>query len=112
MTKFISCRISGRRTGSHFAWKCSLSRNPMRALTGAALGTFLGVFLWYGGHRGNDTGGIIPWSPGIDASAREIAGSHCGSYGKYAVITSVRPWYGDTIGFVCRRPVRWGPALQ
>jgi hypothetical protein len=85
-----------------------LSRNHIRALTGAALG----VFLWYGDHRGNDTGGIIPWSPGINGGARQIAAGHCGSYGKYAVITSVRPWYGDYIGFVCRRPGRWGPALQ
>jgi hypothetical protein len=89
----------------------SLNRNPIRALTGAALG----FAIWYGGYggvRGNDTGGIIPWSPGIDHSARQMAAGHCGSYGKYALITSVHPWYGDYIGFVCRRPVRWGPVLQ
>ncbi|MES1155651.1 MAG: hypothetical protein ABUL48_04395 [Pseudorhodoplanes sp.] len=85
-----------------------LNRPHIRALTGAVLG----VALWFGGARGNDTSGIIPWSPGIDHSARQIAAGHCGTYGKYAVITSVRPWYGDYIGFVCRRPVRWGPALQ
>lgn len=85
-------------------------RHPFGALTGAVLG----ISIWYGGYgvRGNDTGGIIPWSPGIDHSARQMAAGHCGSYGKYALITSVRPWYGDYIGFVCRRPVRWGPALQ
>ena len=96
----------------------SLNRHSIRALTGAALG----IAIWYGGVgggyggfggvQGNDTGGIIPWSPGIDHSARQMAAGHCGSYGKYALITSVRPWYGDYIGFVCRRPVRWGPALQ
>lgn len=75
----------------------------------AALGITLGVFLWYGGVRGNDTGGIIPWSPGVDDTARYIAANHCGSYGRYAVITSIRPWYGDYIGFVCRMPGRWGP---
>ena len=88
----------------------SLNRHSIRALTGAVLG----ISIWVGcyGVRGNDTGGIIPWSPGIDHSARVMAAGHCGSYGKYALITSVRPWYGDYIGFVCRRPVRWGPALQ
>lgn len=86
----------------------TLHRNHTRALAGAALG----IALWYGGAHGNDTGGIISWSPGIDSAARQIAAGHCGSYGKYAVITSVRPWYGDYIGFACRRPVRWGPALQ
>ena len=90
-----------------------LHRNPARALTGAVLG----IAVWYGGYgyggvRGNDTGGIIPWSPGIDQAARQMAAGHCGHYGKYALITSVRPWYGDYIGFVCRRPVRWGPVLK
>ena len=87
---------------------CQISRTAIRALTGAVLG----IGIWFGGARGNDTGGIIPSGPGIDASARQIAAGHCGFYGKYAVITSVRPWDGDYIGFVCRRPVRWGPALQ
>jgi hypothetical protein len=86
----------------------SLNRTSIRAL----LPALLGIAVWYGGVRGNDTGGIIPWSPGIDNVARASAASHCGAYRKYAVITSVRPWYGDYIGFVCRRPVRWGPALQ
>jgi hypothetical protein len=33
-------------------------------------------------------------------------------YGKYAQITSVHPWPGDYIGFVCKRPGRWGPAYN
>jgi hypothetical protein len=33
-------------------------------------------------------------------------------YNKYAVITSVHPWPGDYIGFVCRRAGRWGPAYN
>jgi hypothetical protein len=86
----------------------SLNRTSIRALIPA----MLGVAIWYSGVRGNDTGGIIPWSPGIDHAARQMAAGHCGAYRKYALITSVRPWYGDYIGFVCRRPVRWGPALQ
>jgi hypothetical protein len=80
----------------------------------AATGALLGVFLWFGsgGIRGNDTGGIIPWSPGIEDYALALVSDHCGRHGKYGVITSVRPWPGDYIGFVCRRPGRWGPAFN
>lgn len=79
----------------------------------AATGALLGVFLWFGsGIRGNDTGGIIPWSPGIEDYALTIVSDHCGRYGKYGIVTSVRPWPGDYIGFVCRRPGRWGPAFN
>jgi hypothetical protein len=67
-------------------------------------------FLW--GVKGNDTGGIIPWSPGIEETALNTASDHCARYGKYAVITSVHPWPGDYIGFVCRRPDRWGPVSR
>jgi hypothetical protein len=51
---------------------------------------------------GNDTGGIIPWSPYTQRFARAIAGGHCAQYFKYARITSVHRRYGDYIGFVCR----------
>lgn len=77
----------------------------------AVMGLTLGLFLWFG-VRGNSAGGIIPWQPGIDQTAREIAGGHCAAYGRYAVITSIRPWPGDYIGFVCRAPGRWGPMPQ
>ena len=82
-------------------------RNHMRALAG----TLLGVLAFHGdGVKGNDTGGIIPWSPGIEhEAALALAGEHCNRYNKYAVITSVHPWPGDYIGFVCRLPGRWGP---
>jgi len=86
-----------------------LNRNAARALTL----TVFGVFFWFGGGvRGNDTGGIIPWRPGAEEYALQIAGGHCMRYNKYAVITSVHPWPGDYIGFVCRLPGRWGPALN
>jgi hypothetical protein len=51
---------------------------------------------------GNDTGGIIPYSPANRALARDIAAEHCGWYGKYARITSVYPQYGQYIAFSCR----------
>ena len=84
-----------------------LNRPHIRALAVSCLG----LFLWFGGGvRGNDTGGIIPWQPGADEYALHLAGAHCMRYNKYAVITSVKPWPGDYIGFVCRAPGRWGPA--
>ncbi len=70
--------------------------------------TILGLWVW-SGLTGNDTGGIIPWTPGIEETALSTAADHCARYGKYAVITSVHPWPGDYIGFTCRRPNRWGP---
>ena len=53
------------------------------------------------GLTGNDTGGIISWSPENQAMAREWAGAHCARYGKYAHITSVHRQYGDYISFAC-----------
>ena len=59
------------------------------------------------GAKGNDTGGIIPWSPVAETQALDTAQANCGSYGKYALITSVHREYGDYIGYVCSwKPVR------
>jgi hypothetical protein len=52
-------------------------------------------------YRGNDTGGIIPWSCENEAEARAIAGAYCASWNKYARITSVHRAYGDYIAFNC-----------
>jgi|SRR5215471_3883518 len=60
---------------------------------------------------GNDTGGIIPYTPETDLFRREIASYHCARYRKYAVITSVSRQYGDYIGFVCRFGEFWPPVL-
>ena len=42
-------------------------------------------------YRGNDTGGIIPWSCENEAAAQEFAGAFCARYGKFHRITSVTP---------------------
>ncbi|HTT47693.1 MAG TPA: hypothetical protein VMG39_06770 [Pseudolabrys sp.] len=61
------------------------------------------------GLTGNDTGGIITWSPEHQAVARDWAAAHCARYNKYARITSVHAQYGDYIAFACefdpRRPL-------
>jgi len=64
---------------------------------------------WWGGVRGNDMGGIIPWSPEIHPVYRQIAADHCARWNKVAVITSVHAWYGDYVGFECRWPRGYDP---
>lgn len=68
----------------------------------AAIAAFLllancGVY----GAKGNDTGGIIPWSPMTQQDALAVAQANCGAYGKYAVITSANRHYGDYIAYNC-----------
>jgi hypothetical protein len=57
---------------------------------------------WVPPFKGNDTGGIIPWSPDNERMAGEIAQDDCGLYGKYAVITTIHRTYGDYISYECR----------
>ena len=59
----------------------------------------------YGSVQGNDTGGIIPWSCETEMVAQDMAGNHCGTFGKYARITSVTREYGNYIAFACL----WNP---
>jgi hypothetical protein len=66
-----------------------------------------------GPFKGNDTGGIIAWSPEAEATALDAAMDHCARYDKVAKITSVHRQYGDYIGFICRWPhVRGGPIVR
>jgi hypothetical protein len=51
--------------------------------------------------RGNDTGGIIPWSCENEAWAPQIAAAHCARWDKYPRITGVHRQYGDFISFNC-----------
>lgn len=54
--------------------------------------------------EGNDTGGIIAWSPDVHPARHQIAADHCARFGKVHRITSVTPRYGDYIGFECYWP--------
>jgi len=54
------------------------------------------------GPTGNDTGGIIPWSPAAELTAMDTAQNDCGRYNKRAVITTVTRSYGDYIVYECR----------
>jgi hypothetical protein len=55
--------------------------------------------------RGNDTGGIIPWSCENEVMARETAAAFCARWDKYPRITGVHRQYGDYISFNCL----WNP---
>ena len=61
------------------------------------------------GLTGNDTGGIIQWTPETDLIYRDIATAHCARWHRIASITSVHRAYGDYIGFVCRYDRRYDP---
>lgn len=68
------------------------------AAIGAAPANILGPG-W--GITGNDTGGIIPYSPDIRRVYRQMAAAYCARWGRLSHITSVHRRYGDYIGFVC-----------
>ena len=74
------------------------------AVLAAALAVALASCGVYG-PKGNDTGGIIPWSEANEAMAMQLAQENCGYYQKYAVIRSVHRVYGDWISYECR----WDP---
>ena len=62
------------------------------------------------GINGNDTGGIIPWSPALRAFGyRAAAQAHCEGYHRIARITSVHARYGDYVGFACEFPRGYDP---
>jgi hypothetical protein len=72
-----------------------------RVLLVAALGLALGSCAGVWGPKGNDTGGIIPWSPENEQMALEIANRTCNFYWKHAVISSIRRVPGDYITYNC-----------
>lgn len=79
-----------------------------RAVLVAVLAVPLAACVGVRGQQGNDTGGIIPWSPDNELAALDIAQASCGRYNKFALITSVRREYGDYIAYECR----WNPQRQ
>jgi hypothetical protein len=67
--------------------------------------------------RGNDTGGIIPYTPAPRSAFLDIAAIHCARYNKLARITSIHRRYGDYVAFACAfdrsyDPVRDAHALR
>jgi len=68
-------------------------------------GAALAGALIYGptpGLTGNDTGGIITYSPDLELAAyHEIAANWCARWGRISHLTSVHRRYGDYVAFVC-----------
>jgi hypothetical protein len=88
-------RHSGLKEARSMRWKAPVfAALTIGALAASCTGPGPGV-------TGNDTGGIIPWSPIHNELAPQFAAEHCARYGKRSRITSVRARYGDYIAFAC-----------
>jgi hypothetical protein len=59
---------------------------------------------WVPPVQGNDTGGIMSWSPETHHFRHRIAADYCARWSKIHRITSVAPRYGNYIGFACYWP--------
>ena len=53
------------------------------------------------GSKGNDTGGIIPWTPENERNAFAIAEANCRWHNKYPLATSIHRVPGDYIAYKC-----------
>jgi hypothetical protein len=86
----------GRRIGVAVALALLASCAGSTAWAGA-------VFLGPGpGLTGNDTGGIISYTPALNRTAyRVLAADWCARWGRLSHVTSMHRRYGDYVGFVC-----------
>ena len=66
--------------------------------TGAVLASFTGPGPWI---TGNDTGGIIHYSPELEGVYAQMAQDYCARWQRLSKVTSVHRVYGDYISFVC-----------
>jgi hypothetical protein len=73
----------------------------LAALASASASATAGILGPWPGLTGNDTGGIISYSPAIEPYYRAMAAEHCARWGRLSHITSVHRRYGDYIGFAC-----------
>jgi hypothetical protein len=87
---------------------------PIAALALSLLAPAAHAEIWsVYGINGNDTGGIIPWSPALRIYGyREAAQDHCNGYHKVARVTSVVARYGDYVGFACEFPRGYDPVKK
>ena len=70
---------------------------------GVAVAGVQGPGPWFG-HEwvwGNDTGGILPYSPEVRGVYRQMAAEYCARWHRLSHVTSMHPKYGDYIAFVC-----------
>jgi hypothetical protein len=50
---------------------------------------------------GNDTGGLIDWSPGAELVSEAVAWDYCSKFGRAAYVTRINRRPGDYIAFRC-----------
>ena len=82
-------------------WSCSVFAAAIFAVTlGAGTATAEVSGPWPS-ISGNDTGGIIPYTPDLEGLYPQIARDYCASWGRLSQVTSVHRRYGDYISFVC-----------
>jgi hypothetical protein len=93
----------------HFAGTLSMRWMLAVALASTSFAAFAGVAGPGPGLTGNDTGGIIQWTPETDRIYREIAAAHCARWNRLAGITSLHRAYGEYIGFRCIYDRRFDP---
>jgi hypothetical protein len=68
---------------------------------GGALALLLGGWFVPGAY-GNDTGGIIPYTPDLKpAQYRALAAEYCARWNRLSQLTSIDREYGGFVGFVC-----------
>jgi hypothetical protein len=87
---------------------------PLAAVAAALIVTPARAEVWsVHGINGNDTGGILPWSPALRAYGYRVAAQeHCSGYRKLARITSVVTGYGNYVGFACVFPRGYDPVKR
>jgi hypothetical protein len=82
---------------------------PAVALVLTSFAACAGAAFAGAGLTGNDTGGIIEWTPETNQIYKDIAAAHCARWNRFAGITSVHRAYGDYIGFRCIYDRRFDP---
>jgi hypothetical protein len=81
--------------------RCAVAMMAAVIALGAGGTASAGFFNRYPRVTGNDTGGIIPYSPAIEPIYRDMAADHCARWGRLSHITSIKRRYGEYVSFVC-----------
>jgi hypothetical protein len=79
--------------------KLVMALGVMLATGAGALAGAAGPGPWI---TGNDTGGMIPYSPNLEGGVYDkMAEDYCARWHRLSKVTSVHRIYGDYVSFVC-----------
>jgi len=90
------------RKGTFIAVALSVALST--CISSVAMAGLFGPGPWFGRPwpYGNDTGGIIPYSPELTrADYSDMAASYCAFWHRLSYVTSTHRKYGDYVTFVC-----------